>query len=65
MDFGEFDEGVEVAPETIMTACKEQLGSVKAPKSVDFVAALPKSANGKVLKKAVRERYWSAAGRRI
>jgi acyl-CoA synthetase (AMP-forming)/AMP-acid ligase II len=39
--------------------------AVKAPKSVDFVAALPRSPVGKVLKKDLREPYWQGAARRI
>ncbi|MFT5176709.1 MAG: acyl-coenzyme A synthetase/AMP-(fatty) acid ligase, partial [Gammaproteobacteria bacterium] len=35
------------------------------PKSVDFVERLPRSANGKVLKKDVRAAYWQGAGRTI
>jgi fatty-acyl-CoA synthase len=29
-----------------------------APKSVDFIKELPRSAVGKVLKRELRERYW-------
>ena len=42
-----------------------KLGSVKAPKSVDFVDDLPRSAVGKVLKTDLRDRYWQTATRRI
>ena len=59
------DEGVELDPEAIMAFAKEKLGSVKAPKSVDFVDELPRTPNNKVDKKAVRSRYWSDAGRTI
>nr|MDJ0852513.1 AMP-binding protein [Myxococcota bacterium] len=61
----ELDAEARLDAETIMGACKEQLGSVKAPKSVDFVDALPKNPNGKVLKKVVRERYWQETERRV
>ena len=37
----------------------------KAPKSVDFVASLPRSPVGKVLKKDLRQQYWQAAQRKI
>ena len=33
-------------------------GSVKAPKRVEFRSSLPKSANGKVLKRTVRDEFW-------
>ena len=61
----ELDADAQVDAETIIEACKAQLGSVKAPKSVDFVDALPKNANGKLLKRQVRDRYWKGAGRRV
>ena len=37
-------------PIEIIALCKDRLGSVKAPKSVDFVTFLPRSPVGKVLK---------------
>jgi acyl-CoA synthetase (AMP-forming)/AMP-acid ligase II len=36
--------------------CKQRLGSLKAPKQVEFWPTLPRSPVGKVLKKDVRER---------
>lgn len=59
------DEGAALSAETIMARAKEMLGSVKAPKSVDFVDNLPRTANAKVDKKAVRSRYWQAESRVI
>ena len=44
---------------------KEQLGSVKAPKSIDFVAELPKSPVGKVLKTELRKPYWVSRDRPV
>ncbi len=57
--------GQSVGAEELIALCKERLGSVKAPKTVDFVAALPRSAVGKVLKKDLRAEYWRATERRI
>jgi long-chain acyl-CoA synthetase len=37
--------------------CKKHIASYKAPKSVEFVDALPKNPQGKILKKVVRSRY--------
>jgi len=39
--------------------CREHLSSLKCPKSIDFVAQLPRHANGKLLKREIRDRYWS------
>jgi acyl-CoA synthetase (AMP-forming)/AMP-acid ligase II len=49
----------------LIALCKASLGSVKAPKTVDFTATLPRSPVGKVLKKDLRDIYWKNAGRRI
>jgi fatty-acyl-CoA synthase len=32
----------------------------KVPKSVEFVASLPKNPAGKILKRELREKYWKA-----
>jgi acyl-coenzyme A synthetase/AMP-(fatty) acid ligase len=32
---------------------------------VDFVAALPRTASGKVLKRTMREAYWAGQERRV
>ena len=59
------DHGANIGPEEVMSYCKTQLGSVKAPKRVDFWEALPKSPNGKVLKRKIREHYWTGVSRSL
>jgi len=49
----------ELSEEKLIVYVKDKLGSVKAPKSIDFVDELPKSPVGKVLKTELRDRYWS------
>ena len=44
---------------------RSSLGSVHAPKTVDFVAQLPRSSNGKVLKRDVRQPYWIGSDRQV
>jgi acyl-CoA synthetase (AMP-forming)/AMP-acid ligase II len=61
----ELHPGAQVDPDALISLCKERLGSVKAPKTVDIVDELPRSPVGKVLKTQLRERYWLASGRRI
>jgi acyl-CoA synthetase (AMP-forming)/AMP-acid ligase II len=61
----ELNPGAQVPAEDLINLCKQKLGSVKAPKSVDFIASLPRSANGKVLKKDLRALYWAKQGRNI
>jgi acyl-CoA synthetase (AMP-forming)/AMP-acid ligase II len=61
----ELKQGCSVDAEALIWFCKERLGSVKTPKSVEFVESLPKSSVGKVLRKEVRKRYWIGHDRRI
>lgn len=50
-------EGVEASQEEIIRFCGERLAGFKKPKSVDFWKELPKSPQGKILKKSIREFY--------
>tara|TARA_R100000005_G_C4994067_1_gene201072 strand:- start:39 stop:1613 length:1575 start_codon:yes stop_codon:yes gene_type:complete len=50
--------GQDVSEAELIALCKAQLGSVMAPKSIDFIAELPRSPVGKVLKKELRAKYW-------
>ena len=61
----ELNAGQSVTAEELIALCKEKLGSVKAPKTVDFVVALPRSPVGKVLKKDLRQQYWQIRERKI
>ena len=57
--------GHTLDPEELIALVRSTLGSVYAPKSVDFVAQLPRSPNGKVLKRDVRQAYWAGAERQV
>ena len=57
--------GQDLSAETIIALCKVKLGSVMTPKTVDFIATLPRSPVGKVLKKDLREQYWQHSGRNV
>ena len=61
----ELKPGATVSADKLIALCKEKVGSVKAPKTVDFVELLPRSPVGKVLKKDIRATYWQNAGRAI
>jgi acyl-CoA synthetase (AMP-forming)/AMP-acid ligase II len=61
----ELNAGQQVSAAELIALCKEKLGPVKAPKTVDFVDALPRSPVGKVLKKDLRAQYWQATTRKI
>jgi acyl-CoA synthetase (AMP-forming)/AMP-acid ligase II len=61
----ELNPGQSVDPADLITLCKEKLGSVKAPKSIDVIDTLPRSPVGKVLKTELRAPYWRDHERRI
>ena len=50
-------DGSSLEAESVIALCKEKLGSMKAPKSVEFWEALPLSPVGKILKREIRKRY--------
>ena len=49
----------------LITFCRDRMAHFKAPKSVEFVDALPKTATGKVQKFALREQYWVGQSKRV
>ena len=51
------EPGADVTAEALMAAVRERKGAVQAPKSVEFVDALPLSPVGKPDKKALRVRF--------
>jgi acyl-CoA synthetase (AMP-forming)/AMP-acid ligase II len=51
--------------EELIAHCKAHLASYKKPKSVEFRKELPKTPSGKILKRALREKYWAGQTRRI
>ena len=57
--------GRHVDEAEIIALCKEKLGSVMAPKTVEIRDSLPRSAVGKVLKKELRRQFWEGRERMI
>ena len=52
-------------PEDIIAFARTRIAAFKAPKSVEFVAALPRGPSGKILRRALRERHWAGWERRV
>jgi acyl-CoA synthetase (AMP-forming)/AMP-acid ligase II len=57
--------GCSVTQAELIEHCRALLADFKKPRSVDFVAELPKNANGKLSRKDVKERYWDGQARRV
>ena len=49
--------GHDLAAEALIAFCKTHLARFKAPKTVEFVDALPRTGSGKIYKKGLKERF--------
>jgi fatty-acyl-CoA synthase len=59
------DERQHLTPDDVIATVKAQIGSVSAPKRVEFVDALPTTPVGKVDKKAIRAEFWAGRERMV
>ncbi len=57
--------GENPTPDQIIAWAKERIAGYKAPKSIDFIDALPRNPSGKILRKDLREPYWKGMTRRV
>ncbi|WP_454643827.1 AMP-binding protein [Bradyrhizobium liaoningense] len=57
--------GAQANADEIIALCRNRLGGVKTPKSVEFWDDLPRSPVGKVVRRSVRERFWAGRARTI
>jgi long-chain acyl-CoA synthetase len=51
--------------ESLMGLCEQRLAKQKWPRSIDFVASLPRSEAGKALRAQIRAGYWAGRSRQI
>lgn len=57
--------GMKPTEQELIDFCKSHLASYKKPRSVDFIVSLPKTPEGKVLRRELREPFWKGHVRRI
>jgi len=60
--------GVEQGPaleQELIDFCGKHLARFKCPRSVDFMAELPRLPTGKLYKRLLRDRYWGERKSRI
>ena len=57
--------GAQADESDIIAFCREHLAHYKCPKRVDFIAALPRTATGKIQKNLLRERFWQDKSKRV
>ena len=60
--------GVAAGPDLeaqLIDFCQERLAHYKCPRAIDFVESLGRDPNGKLPKRAIRDRYWEGRARKI
>ena len=57
--------GMQVSAEALIARVRDAKGAVQAPKTIEFVDALPVTGLGKLDKKAIRARYWDGQQRAV
>jgi long-chain acyl-CoA synthetase len=58
--------GLFITAEDLIRHCRQSLANYKVPRHVEFSETdLPQSGSGKVLKRALRERFWAGAERAV
>ncbi len=60
-----YEPGKNVSEVDLIAHVKKQIASYKAPKSVAFTRSLPRSPQGKILKRVLREPYWKDKERQV
>jgi acyl-CoA synthetase (AMP-forming)/AMP-acid ligase II len=58
-------DGRTTSAEEIIVFARQHIASYKLPKSIDFVPALPRNPTGKILRRELREPYWTGRTRRV
>jgi acyl-CoA synthetase (AMP-forming)/AMP-acid ligase II len=57
--------GAQPTPAEVIAWARTRIAGFKAPKSVDFIDALPRNASGKVLRRELRKPYWEGRDRNV
>jgi long-chain acyl-CoA synthetase len=57
--------GATVATDDLINFARERIAHYKAPRSVDFVDALPRTPSGKILKRELRKPFWVGQERQV
>lgn len=57
--------GSQLTAEELIDWSRSLLAGYKRPRSVDFIATIPRNPSGKVLKRELREPYWRESGRQV
>jgi acyl-CoA synthetase (AMP-forming)/AMP-acid ligase II len=57
--------GATIDPDSVIGWARERIAGFKVPRTVDIIAALPRNASGKILRKDLRAPYWVGYDRQV
>ena len=57
--------GAEIDEADVIAWTREKIAAFKVPKTIDVIAALPRNASGKILRKDLRAPYWVGYERQV
>jgi acyl-CoA synthetase (AMP-forming)/AMP-acid ligase II len=57
--------GKQATATDIINFARERIAGFKTPKTVEFIAALPRNASGKILRRHLRDPYWEGRERQV
>ncbi len=57
--------GHEIDRDSVIAWARERIAGYKVPKTVEIIAALPRNASGKILRKDLRAPYWAGRDRQV
>ena len=55
----------DCAEQDVIDYARERVAAFKAPKSVDFIAEMPRNPSGKILRRTLRAPYWEGQDRQV
>jgi fatty-acyl-CoA synthase len=58
-------QGQSLTEDAVLVHCRARLGGMKSPKSVEFIAEIPKTAAGKIDRKLLRAPFWAGMSRAV
>jgi len=57
--------GMSVTGDELIGFARQRIAGYKLPKSIDFIAELPRNPSGKILKRELRKPYWEGMSRNV
>ncbi|CAN5344929.1 AMP-binding protein [soil metagenome] len=61
----ELRPGMQVSESDLLAHCRQHLGKLKIPRSIEFWPELPRTRVGKILKRDIRQKFWGESQRAV